>query len=172
MKRTMWDDYAQWIWETYHIYNKSYTSLFRELLNIPFVVVLDRDENRLGDAEAIRDRYFAENGISGSFIDHKISVLEVLLGLSIRVDNEYVGNPRDPHPETIFWEMLDNLGLNKYINSRFSPQKVHEIVDIFVYREYDFDGYGGIFPLKNPKKDQKNVEIWDQCMAYLTENWL
>jgi hypothetical protein len=37
-------------------------------------------------------------------------------------------------------------------------------------RLYTTSGYGGLFPLEEPKEDQRKVEIWYQMMAYLGEN--
>ena len=38
-------------------------------------------------------------------------------------------------------------------------------------REYSDNGHGGLFPLKNPKKDQRKVEIWYQMTEYINENY-
>ena len=50
-------------------------------------------------------------------------------------------------------------------------EKLLERVKKFLNREYDKDGTFGLFPLKNPKKDQRKVEIWYQMMAYIIENF-
>lgn len=168
----MWDDYGDWLHHKYFIGRKNYKMLLNELLNSQFIFVLERDANRMEDGAYLRDQYFMENGISGSFLDRPISILEVLLALAIRIDNEYVGSPNDPRPDMIFWEFLSNLRLTEYQDSRFNVRKIHEILDFWMYRRYKYDGNGGIFPLKNPKNDQKKVELWDQTMAYLTENYI
>ena len=172
MIHNLWSDYLIWIENTYYIDKKGYDMLLDELLNSPFEAIIDRDNNRIDDGEGIRNRYLSENGISGGFIDHPISVLEVLVALACRIDSEYIGNPNDPHPESLFWEMIYNLGLNKFDNRHFNGDKIYDILSIFVTREYDFDGNGGLFPLKYPKNDQRCVEIWRQCMAYLSENYV
>jgi hypothetical protein len=158
--------------EKYNIGRKGFDLLLEELLDSPFEVIIDRDSNRLKDGENIRKAFFTENGVSGMFIDHEISVLEVILALAIRIDQEYTGNPRNPHPELIFWELLGNLGLDKFDNIHFNSDIIYEILGIFINREYDFNGNGGLFPLKNPICDQREVELWSQAMAYLSENWV
>jgi len=172
MNSNLWNRYLIWIMDKYNIGRKGFDLLLEELLDSPFEVIIDRDSNRLKDGENIRKAFFIENGVSGMFIDHEISVLEVILALAIRIDQEYTGNPRNPHPELIFWELLGNLGLDKFDNTHFNNNIIYEILGIFVNREYDFGGNGGLFPLKNPICDQREVELWSQAMAYLSENWV
>jgi DNA-directed RNA polymerase specialized sigma24 family protein len=72
-----------------------------------------------------------------------------------------------------FWVMLRNLGLDEY--RRVEPQDVPVITDIlyrFVWRLYDENGYGGLWPLQVPTEDQRNVEIFYQFCAYVAENQL
>ena len=47
--------------------------------------------------------------------------------------------------------------------------EMDEILNIWLERRYDEDGKGNIFPLKDPIKDQKTVEIWYQMQSYLLE---
>jgi hypothetical protein len=32
-------------------------------------------------------------------------------------------------------------------------------------------GLGGMFPLEDPREDQRAIEIWYQMMAYINENY-
>ena len=73
----------------------------------------------------------------------------------------------------IFWELISNLGLEKYSKRGWKGTNVYfeidEILNIWLERRYDEDGKGNIFPLKDPIKDQKTVEIWYQMQSYLLE---
>jgi len=40
-----------------------------------------------------------------------------------------------------------------------------------ILRRYSKTGKGGLFPLKHPKKDQTEVEIWYQMQQYVMENF-
>jgi len=86
-------------------------------------------------------------------------------------DENSVGSDRTAY---WFWEMMDNLGLTAYDDDSYvdldGTTYVEQIIDEFVNREYDYDGTGGIFPLKHAEKDQRNVEIWYQMSAYLYEH--
>lgn len=172
MGHNIWCDYCDWLVEQLHFNDKGYENLIEDLHNTPFEVILDRDNDRIGDAEGLRKKYLNGYGITGDFkMLYPIGILEVLTALAIRIDAEYIGNPADPQPNIIFWEMLCNLGLDKYDNRHFNGDYINEIVYVFINRMYDFNGYGGLFPLKNPRNDQKNVEIWSQMKAYLSENY-
>jgi hypothetical protein len=50
-------------------------------------------------------------------------------------------------------------------------KNVNQILTNLVERTYQKNGKGGLFPLKQPAKDQRRVEIWYQMAAYLNENY-
>lgn len=173
----LWDEYFDWLLKRLNLRKRGYSDLLYLLFDTPFRVILDRDVNRLKDGEYLRNRFFIDIGVSGDFMDHPVSVLEVLLALSERIENEYIGNPSDPRPDIIFWEMLCNLGLDyagfedNRIKYPTNLRRFHDIIDTFLDREYDFYGKGGLFPLKSVSFDQRDVEIWDQMQAYLSEKY-
>ena len=68
-----------------------------------------------------------------------------------------------------FWEMIHNLGLDKAQDSKFDLQKVSKIIDIFLHREYEPDGTGGLIRIPNCDRDLRTVEIWYQVNWYLSE---
>ena len=168
----LWLDYRDWLINLCNFRKKGYDKLLTQLHFSPFEVVLERDINRVQDGLSFRQQFLSENGINGDFYDQPCSILEVLVALAVRIDGEYIGNPADPHPDQIFWEMICNLGLNKFDNKHYNSDFIYEILGKFVGRAYNFDGNGGIFPLKNVQNDQRKVEIWSQMMAYLNENYV
>lgn len=149
----------------------SYNRLLYFLLNKSFKYTIARDDNRVKDGLSLRYKYFEDFGNPNDILGVNASVLEVLIALAIRLDMEYIGEPGDPHPEIIFWEMICNLGLDKFDDLAWSEAEVERIVDIWLLREYNFDGKGGIFPLSVATFDQRNVEIWNQAMAYVVEKY-
>lgn len=150
-----------------------YSKLYNQLMESPFEWSVMMDENRQGDGRFQREVFLCSNKHDlQSFVDKPISVLEVLIGFAMRLEREFITeDPTNPRPDILFWPMICNLGLDKFDNSHYDSDKVYNIVAKWVTREYRQDGKGGIFPLKHPREDQRNVELWRQGTAYLWENF-
>lgn len=172
-----WFNYENWLVERIGFEeNREYRKLIGTLHSIPFLSRISRDRNREDDGLMLREEFCSEMGLSGDEVDQftnerPCSVLEMLIALAIRVDNEWIGDPGEAHPEEFFWEMLVNLGLAKYHNRHFHEFLVENIVLKWLDREFEPDGKGSIFPLKHPHRDQRNIEIWSQMLAYVNENY-
>lgn len=164
----MRDDYFDWLLDKIDFNRRGYNDLMQTLFEIPFVIIIDRDKNRELDA---MDLFYEYIDSRTSIYRSYISVLEILIALAIRIDNEYIGDPSDPNPEHIFWEMCCNLGLEKYTNRKFNYDSVRSIIEEWLYRDFDYDGEGSIFPIKDPIQDQRKIEIWSQMQEYLSENY-
>lgn len=152
---------------------KKYSELIEILYGIEFIDISGVDRNRIADAKNMYKAYCEIMDIPYVDKDEE-SVFEVLLSLSIRCEQDIMGVPGSDENDKWFWIMLDNLGLldfdNRKIN-RITDAEINKIVDIFLRREYKFNGEGGIFPLKNAENDQRKVELWYQLSAYLNENY-
>ena len=170
-RMNIWDEYCDWLIEKVEFNVKEYDRLVNKLHNTPFIFLLDRDEDRVDDALALRDEFFSEFGLKYGDFDRGCSVLEVLVALACRLDEEYIGDPADPHPGMIFEEMLENLGLLRYDDRRYHEDEVEEILDIWIEREFKFDGRGSPFPVLDCRGDQRNVTMWSQAMKYVSENY-
>jgi hypothetical protein len=101
-------------------------------------------------------------------------MLEFLIGLAGRMAF-IMGEEGNPlHTGYYFWQMIENLRLGKLSDDRFDELNgsffTQEAVDRVLYRTYDRNGRGGLFPLKNPEKDQRGVEIWYQMQEWLLES--
>jgi len=148
----------------------TYTDLMGQLHSKEFVWVVPNDDNRLEDAMDLRHQFLNETGITnpGELLMGvpPLSVLEVILGLSIRCAFNGGGYP--PHWA---WRLIENLDLHNMSDplSTRKQEKVDDILDTFIWRQYEYDGVGGLFPLAHPKEDQRKVEIWYQMNAYLDE---
>lgn len=158
------NEYYSWLMDRVGFTRKGYDQLFLYLFSVPFSCVIDRDMNRMEDAKSLIYEY-------GENVLEYISVLEVLIALAIRIDDEYIGDPADPNPDIIFWEMICNLGLNKFDDKHFNVRDVFTIIDDWMKRRFDYDGTGSIFPLKDPHQDQTKIELWSQLQEYLSENY-
>lgn len=154
---------------------KHYGRLFEILHNIDFEYILERDENRESDGIDLRDDFYIPDcfdfELEMAFYGRKCSVFEMLLALSIRVDDEIIGDPAEEHPEKFFIEMIENLGLGIFRGDRYRDEYVIEIVQKWMDRKFNKKGGGSPFPMKHDRRDQRKLEIWDQMNAYISENY-
>ena len=151
-----------------------YDLLVEKLFFIKFSPVIKRDENRADDGLYMRNdyKYYTDNN-DAIFEYRPCSILEMLIALSGRMDGGVdicvVNNKLES--AAWFWRFIENLGLDKFDNSHYDESRIEIICQKFVERDYDFNGDGGLFPLKNPTEDQRYIEIWSQAQAYLIENF-
>lgn len=176
-------DYFHWLCELVHIDqgDASYWILAKDLHQKKFYSLIAHDENRGYDGLELREEYLRDIGYPKYIsIDGECSVFEMLIGLARRIDFE-TSNPYDFDDRTDrtaywFWEMLDNLNLIQFSDDAYAELKDQAVVAVdwilenFLRRNYNPDGYGGLFPLKNCHENQCNVEIWYQLSAYLLEH--
>jgi hypothetical protein len=192
-KRRRFPEYYDWLIETYTDFRNledlegkqqsTYIRLARILYETPFIVIVERDNNRVANAVMLRSEYESiknhhEDVISLCY-DTNCSVLEILIDLSKMMASELRGFSdllKNSH-ECLFL-MLCNLGIDKFDDEYFEnydeEETLNEIsmkLDIFMQRSYASNGFGGLFPLKHPKNDQREVELWFQLCAYLLENF-
>lgn len=154
----------------------SFDKLLHHLYSIEFKWVIRRDQNRAEDGIDLRWR-FANEVDTGKhpddvmdILDGPCSMLEMMIALSIRCEETIMDDPRmGDRTGQWFWGMIVNLGLGSMIDSRFNVGFVDEAVDIFLNREYEPDGHGGLFTIKDCQYDLRDVEIWTQLCWYLDD---
>lgn len=169
-----WIDYGEWLIWRVKFDLDGYDKLMELLHDIPFIYFINGDENRAIDGKMLREEYLSEDMRSIDLFDvnyEECSILELLVGLSIRIDNEWIGEIDEEHPNEIFWEMLENLGLNRSTDSSFNSEFVLKTIDIWINRKFDRNGIGSIFPLMSGRRDQRRLEIWEQMQEYISENY-
>lgn len=170
---------------------KKRETLFNILLKTEYIYDsrhISLDINRIYDGLKLRTLYMEEmdaDYIEGlpSDGDMAVGVLEVLAALSCRIDDEYLYDGQK-HSGWLLWKMLDNLNLlncdDFSLANREPKQKdryrtgysyIKDILDYWMNRNFEPDGYGSPFPLKNPLRNQKNVQLWDQAIAYVGEHF-
>ena len=172
----LWDDYRNWLcrrvgFNRLKLGGKTYNKLMDQLHYEEFECLIERDNNRALDGVSLRNDFFDEIGLQNGSFFSECSCLELLVGLAIRIDNEYIGDPAEEHPEVIFWRMLCNLKLDRFDDSHYNTETVYDILDKWIYRKYSRNGVGSIFPVRNPEIIMPDVEIWSQMNAYLKENY-
>jgi hypothetical protein len=138
-----------------------------------FVYLLDMDKNRAGDGIDLRYRFCYENGYAPDAVDRELegqpsSVLEMLVALSIRCEEQIMDDPdAGNRTERWFWEMVDSLGLSSLQDGRFNRNFAESVITRFLRREYEPDGRGGLFTIEGCSHDLRTVEIWYQMMWHL-----
>lgn len=147
---------------------RTHWNLMRYLHKREFVWIVPNDDNRAEDGRDLRGFFIDEKGIDRvdpDWLSLGCSIFEMLIGISKRLSFE-----DDRDPVVWFGELLGNLKLLGCTDDKSLPVKrVDEVVDKVIWRTYDSNGKGGLFPLKNPTQDQRKVELWYQLCAYLLD---
>ena len=149
---------------------KSFWQIAKQLYSIPFEWLIANDDNRAEDGICLREEFVAESHIQDvdqNWMDLECSFLEMLIALARRASFESSGEPGD-----WFWHFLRTMDIDRYSDLRFNSQvkaEIAHIVERIIYRKYGRNGDGGLFPLRNARKDQRRVELWEQMSEYLLE---
>ena len=152
-----------------------YCILLRCLYEREFTWVVDRDVNRAEDGCMLRKRFEEESGIECDveWIDWPCSVLEMLLALSIRIDDQIMYDISiGERVSEWFWDMVRSMGLSNLYDEawRKRPQHctnlAHECITRMLDREYSEDGKGGLVPCMGDISEWKEAEIWVQANRY------
>lgn len=159
--------YITWLRDLVDGLGPSNDLLFDAAWTVEFRPYVPNDDNRAADGLALRSEY--EDQHSTDLPDFgECRVLEFLIAIARQIEKLTYDNENPGRYVDIFWELIYNLDLN-------NPDSLEEAISIFEAmreRQYraDGSGRGGLFPLKNPKEDQREIEIWYQIAAYLEEN--
>lgn len=148
----------------------SYNKLLMHLHSIEFRYSIPRDRNRARDGEDLRYRFATTIGYDDipPELDGPCSVLEMMVALAIRCEETIMDDPAvGNRTGQWFWGMVTNLGLGSMHDTRFDRDLVDERIDIFLDREYEPNGRGGLFTVRNTTEDLRELEIWYQLMRYL-----
>ena len=147
----------------------SFNKLLERLHDITFTYCLPRDGNRAENGVSLRYEFALAEGYPDvpECLDGPCSVLEMMVALAIRcegiMDDPTVGDRTGQW----FWRMVTNLGLGAMIDDKFDSDFVDDVILKFLNREYEPDGKGGLFRIRNCEFDLRDVEIWHQLCWYL-----
>lgn len=148
----------------------SYKKLLTFLYETDFRYSILKDQNRAEDGMDLRYRFSLHSGIEDAelYLDGNCSVLEMMIALAIRCEETLMDDPRiGNRTGQWFWGMITNLGLGSVTDSQFDNRRVGEVISRFLDREYEPDGRGGLFRVRNCDCDLRTVEIWYQLCYYL-----
>ena len=148
----------------------SYRKLLTHLHSIEFIYSIPRDKNRASDGEDLRYRFALLQDCEelSDYLDDPCSVLEMMIALAIRVEENILDDPEiGDRTSQWFWGMITNLGLGGMTDKRYDRDYVNDVVYRFLYREYEPDGKGGLFRIRDCEYDLRDVEIWCQFNYYI-----
>jgi hypothetical protein len=176
MPGTLDDQYLEWLYSQVAPVeekgpSKTFWRLFRQLYSKEFIWIIPNDDNRVEDGRDLRYEFrntFTKLKIDNNWMHLPCSMLEMLIGLSRRL-----AFLTDSVQDIWFWQLLENLNIHQCTDARYSEKAesyIDTVLDTVIWRTYEYNGVGGLFPLIHPAEDQRNVEIWYQLNAYLLEH--
>ena len=152
----------------------SYRKLLMYLHSTQFRYSIQKDADRAGEGINLRWRFICENNFGynrNALLDElegPCSVLEMMIALAIYCEEHIMDNTEiGDRTGQWFWGMIANLGLNGMSDEHFDRQFVEDSITRFLDRQYEPNGKGGLFTIRNCKRDLTKVEIFHQLCWYL-----
>lgn len=175
MKPTIDDLYLVWLYNQVKMPgargpSKTHWRLMRQLYTTEFIWFVPNDDNRAEDGRDLRYEFFDSESIESfdiTWMDLGCSMLELLIAISRRLSFLVEGEPR-----VWFWELIENVGISlrassdKHYNEDVSDY-ISYAMDTVIWRTYEANGVGGLFPIPGTEVDQRKIEIWQQLNMYL-----
>ena len=170
------NDYFQWIVHQLQSSrlrdeHRTYWNLYRQMHRTPFVFLVPMDANRFVDGKVLRGEFLAAHSDHHAhelWMDEPCSFLELFLVLC-RMGSFEDGASVQSWAKTLLY----NTRLLDYTDYCYghheSIKEVEDILDVIIWRRYDYNGNGGLFPLQFARKDQRTLELWEQMGGYLSE---
>lgn len=155
---------------------RNFWHLCRKLHSTEFTWFIPNDDNRVEDGKELRLLFMDStrrrlDDPHNLWRDLGCSMFEMLVALA-----KIAAFDSGRSQVEWFWRMMHNLGLDSYSDAVYSrsvrdgiDEGVEEILDRLNERTYSRNGDGGLFPLRRPHEDQREVELWYQLSAYLQE---
>lgn len=170
-------EYFEWMYKLItdgrYAKENSYRKLLTYLHEVEFTYIIPKDSNRAVDGEDLRYR-FAWDVYAPDSRDYIVdclsrpcSILEMMVALAIRCEETMDDPSIGDRTGQWFWKMIVNLGLGGMYDRLFDERYVENAIDIFLKREYEFDGKGGLFRVKKCEYDMREEEIWTQMLWFL-----
>lgn len=175
------NSYLNWMVRTMGA--SDYTILFDMLHDTEFTwddATMPRDSDRAEDGRYLRERFSDETGerMDPEWLEWPCSFLELLVALSYTIEDSIMYDPENGETaRDWFWIMLSNMEIDEFDDEKMMHDGmlafmlVSERISCVIERRYDYNGYPGLFPLRKPRMDQRDVEIWYQANAYFIERY-
>ena len=152
----------------------SYRNLLTTLHSIEFTYFVPNDQNRAADGEDLHYRfvldrnYEDEEDLILDALYGPCSVLEMMIALALRCEENIMDDPSIGNRSgQWFWGMITNLGLRSQVDNLFDETRVRDAVTKLLNRDYEPDGQGGLFTVRNCPFDMREIEIWSQMWRFI-----
>ena len=175
--------YLEWLMDQMQIDRdgpEGYEKLCGVLMDIPFSWSIAMDSNRADEGRQLRGEWMGDSGDTlklRGVPDWTCTMMELLCVMARKLQYETLLSDYEAGIRKWFMELLSNIGLDEYINEAFDEDydqfdaETRATVDAVIFRQYGWDGEGGLFPLMYPQRDQRRIELTDQMNDYLEENY-
>lgn len=175
MEDVIFNEYVNWLFNLVYTDKPqkqlSYKKLLTHLSNTKFRYVIPNDANRAEDGADLRYHFALERNydpdMTLAILAGPCSMLEMMVGLAIRCEDTVEDPKLGNRTGQWFWGMVSSLGLGSMTDDRFDEYYVEKTINIFLDREYEPDGRGGLFTIYNCEYDLRTFEIWRQLCWYL-----
>lgn len=183
LDRRLFNSYYEWLVGIFAdadrtLFNpRDYSKLLKKLYSTTFIVKEYDDLHRSGDGLFMRSCFSTEVGLNDfkmeQFMDIPCNMLEMLVGLSARIEREYLGGDWEEGNRTWLWfySMLDSLGLSGMKNRSYASGEVEDILFEFMNYEVESNGKGSLFYIPGTA-DGARLNIWaqmDRWVGYVFE---
>lgn len=164
--------YLDWLTSLVMFNCPNYTKLLKHLFICNFIPPLSEDENRGKDGLDLRDHFALVSNVSKEdaeeyFGCNPCSMLEMMVALSIRMENVMADDAFGDRTDYWFKNMLVNLELNGQDDEHYSGSYVESRLINYFEGNYLPNGEGGLFTLPEYIGDVRELEIWYQMQYYL-----
>lgn len=163
--------YFQWLCDIVRMSDSN--MLLEYLYNTPYIPYFKMDENRAGDGEELRTSYILnvqpenKDAFLRDMKYKQCNMLEMLIGLATRMENTAEDPAYGNRTKQWFWDMVVTMGLGEMVDSEFDPLWVSAVIERFLENKYTPSGKGGLFYVKENKRDMRKLDIWMQANIYL-----
>lgn len=148
----------------------SYRKLLAYLHGTEFRYVMHRDKNRAEGGKDLRWRFALAHGYEDIYEDvltGPCSVLEMMVALALACEEQMDDPQYGDRTSQWFWNMIVSLGLGSMSDRNFDEEYVVETIERFLNREYEPNGRGGLFTIRDCDRDVRDMEIWHQLCYYI-----
>lgn len=176
------NQYFEWLYnlvcENRYSGQVSFRKLLMYLYSVEFRYSIPKDKNRVEDGIDLRWRFACTGEYTCSHIvnhyfvaaclDGPCTILEMMIALAIRCEENIMDDPAiGNRTAQWFWGMVTSLGLGSMIDTRFDRDRADEIIERFLNHDYEPNGKGGLFTIRDTDCDMREIEIWWQLCRYL-----
>lgn len=147
----------------------TYRKLLSYLHSTEFTYIIPNDSNRAANGVNLRWRFVLAEDCESyhRYLEGPCTILEMMVATAIKMEDVMDDPNIGDRTSQWFWEMISNLGLKRMVDDNFDKEYVSEVITRFLNREYEPDGRGGLFRVRDCPYDLREVEIFYQLCWYL-----